>query len=66
MLANKVNASSYDVFLEITDSLVRVIPSTGTQFAHPFIKRINDGFWHHVVVSININTGKVEVYKDKQ
>eukprot|EP00795_Rhopilema_esculentum_P001778 gene1778-16265_t len=66
MLTNMVNTSYHDILFEIQDRFVRFTPSSGSRVTHPFTKPLNDGLWHHVIVSIEPATGSVQVYKDKE
>ncbi len=62
-LANVINASSYDMMLTISHSLVRIY-TTGNPMTYAFRKDINDGLWHHVAVTMENVGGKIEVYQD--
>ncbi|XP_065067500.1 sushi, von Willebrand factor type A, EGF and pentraxin domain-containing protein 1-like, partial [Rhopilema esculentum] len=66
MLTNMVNTSYHDILLEIQDRFVRFTPSNGSRVTHPFAKPLNDGLWHHVIVSIEPTSGSVQVYKDTE
>eukprot|EP00795_Rhopilema_esculentum_P001758 gene1758-16242_t len=66
MLTNMVNTSYHDILLEIQDRFVRFTPSNGSRVTHPFTKPLNDGLWHHVIVSIEPTSGSVQVYKDTE
>ena len=64
VLANKISASSYDPFMELSEISVKLYPKTGAPVAWPLGKDANDGFWHHIVVTFDAANGKMALYKD--
>eukprot|EP00794_Sanderia_malayensis_P018983 gene18983-20890_t len=63
-LANVLTKTSYEMIFVIRESSVRIFTAAGNVRTFAFSKDINDGLWHHITVTLNSVTGRVEIYQD--